>query len=863
MKNEREISNHFRVAIHKWMPITPNSKAKDGYFKDDNGVDTCCFSCTFSDAAVQKVINTQLEKLSLEEKQKVQVKDNEIIIGNHCLRAGTNQRARLNFTRFIDYRLSDLVFNRLDMFSKVAPSIDVLNKWIRSDWESGYKHNIDLPEDEVPSISITVNSFADSGCTVTFIKFPDVVGLFEPYCCMIVHKSDSPGNSKGGPLLYTYYPVSLEGGILATQFSIYRLETTTRQKKHIQSWINKRGITIGSEGYDANQLQSLLLYVMRPSIEVKEPYLLAYTKQLGKLGDVTGRETETHLLNSVMMAKNASIAVIVGEPGVGKTFVVEKFAQNNPSTRVLMVTMPDLSDSTHNTNDVLKKIFQEASVDGKTTLFLREVYPFLDKDLWGGVRQSFYALLRIKAGYPSVPLILELTFEQWKFVTSKFPEITEYAQDITVNEPPHHDVITILDRSIVKLEKQLLVSIEKECAESAVHLTNRFQGSLKLPGKALRLIERACSYKTSISKEKGESSIEIKNEDLEAIAKEIYGVTRGVNPLLKEMSTEEVKTALSKRVFAQDNAIEKISRSITRARAGLKPENKPIGVFLLAGSTGVGKTEIAKALADLFYGSEDSMVRYDMSEFYNYHVVARLLGSPVGYIGSEKGGEFVEKMVKNPYRVVLLDEFEKADPKIQDIFLQVFDDARLTDMRGTVANFSDSIIIMTTNLGAKDAFDEFNKKKVGFSSSDKLEGKSFESSYETSIQKGITKWLRPEFIARAELIVLKPLSKETGLKILQKILNRTNNFLKKREITVEVSEALFQYILDQGFSAEKGARFLERAWEDAIGFRLSEKLVEGNLAPGTLINFSMSKDREIEILVSNQNSQLRNPANIN
>ena len=471
-------------------------------------------------------------------------------------------------------------------------------------------------------------------------------------------------------------------------------------------------------------------------------------------------------------------------------------------------------------------------------------------------------------------------------------------QSVIVEEPSIEDTIQILKGLKDKYEAHHKVKITDEAIKEATILSERYITDRFLPDKAIDLIDEACS-KAKIksltkpdsfknlekelekkSKEKEEAIIsqnfekaaKIRDEEKElkdkiekqnekwknkesskaiSIGKEdiclvVSNWTKIPVTKLTETETEKLKNLdaeLKKRVIGQDEAIDVLAKAIKRARVGLKDENRPIGSFMFLGPTGVGKTELTKALAANMFGSESAMIRLDMSEYMEPHSVSKLIGSPPGYVGYDEGGQLTEQVRRKPYSIILFDEIEKAHPDVFNMLLQILDDGRLTDSNGRTVNFKNTVIIMTSNTGARNILEN---KTIGFASKDDSKN-TYERNKEEVIAE-LKRTFRPEFLNRLdEIIVFRKLDKESVKKIAKIMIDNSVSKLKERNIKIDIDDSVVEYISNVGFDDSYGARPLRRAVQSKIEDKFAEELLDGNIKDGDHIKL-MAKDDKVLML---------------
>ena len=551
--------------------------------------------------------------------------------------------------------------------------------------------------------------------------------------------------------------------------------------------------------------------------------------------------------------------------------------------------------------DRLKKIIEEIREDGNVILFIDEMHTLIGA---GGAEGAIDAsnILKPALARGEVQVIGATTLNEYQKYVEADAALERRFASVTINEPTPEVALTILKGLRPKYEKHHQLQITDEALESAVKLSKRYIASRFLPDKAIDLMDEAAArvrinnaqkvdkvsaIKKKLSelsqekteallKEDFEKAAEIRNEELKIQEKLEKQIQRDKdeedsNNYRVKVTAEDIAEVVSEwtgvpvtqinrsegdrlirlekilhnRVIGQDEAVKAVSKAIRRARSGLKDPTRPIGSFMFLGPTGVGKTELAKALAEAMFGSEDSMIRIDMSEYMEKYTTSRLIGSPPGYVGYDEGGQLTEKVRNNPYSVVLLDEVEKAHNDVFNILLQVLDDGFLTDSKGRKVDFRNTIIIMTSNLGATALRDE---KSVGFGAKD------VSDDYEAmaaKVRETLKKTFRPEFLNRLdETVVFHSLNKEEIHQIVKLMAKNIIDRIKEQNINLKITPAAIDIVAEAGFDAEYGARPIRRVLQDKIEDLLSEELLAGNIETGATVTIGAKKG-EITIKVKN------------
>lgn len=623
----------------------------------------------------------------------------------------------------------------------------------------------------------------------------------------------------------------------------------------------------------------------------------------GTLDPVIGRSAEITRVIEVLSRRTKNNPVLIGEPGVGKTAIVEGLAQaiiNNevPETlkgkRVMSLDMGTVVAGTKYRGEFeerLKKVMEEIHQAGNIILFIDELHTLIGA---GGAEGAIDAsnILKPALARGELQCIGATTLEEYRKYIEKDAALERRFQPVQVDQPNVEDAIEILKGLRDRYEAHHRIKISDEALVAAVKMSDRYISDRFLPDKAIDLIDEAGSkvrlrnYTTPPSLKELEAELEkVKNEKDAAVhsqefeqaaslrdkqtqlekkleeTKKEWQKTQGSNntsvtaddianvvaqwtgiPIAKIAETESQKLLnleeiLHNRVIGQADAVSSISKAVRRARAGLKDPKRPIGSFIFLGPTGVGKTELAKALAEAMFGEEDAMIRVDMSEFMEKHSVSRMVGSPPGYVGHDDGGQLTEKVRRKPYSVILFDEIEKAHPDVFNILLQVLDDGRLTDSKGRTVDFRNTVIIMTSNVGAQEIKDN---KFVGFG------GQTAAQDYETirkTMMDELKKQFRPEFLNRIDdIIVFHKLEKDQLKEIVTLMVEGLANRLKEQDIHISLTDAAKEKIADEGYDPEYGARPLARAIQKNIEDQLSEELLKGEELTGHHITIDYVDD---------------------
>lgn len=615
---------------------------------------------------------------------------------------------------------------------------------------------------------------------------------------------------------------------------------------------------------------------------------LTVIAQDGTLDPVVGRSDEITRVIEVLSRRTKNNPVLIGEPGVGKTAIVEGLAQaivqnEVPETlkgkRVMSLDMGTVVAGTKYRGEFeerLKKVMEEIHQAGNIVLFIDELHTLIGA---GGAEGAIDAsnILKPALARGELQCIGATTLDEYRKYIEKDAALERRFQPVTVDEPNTEDSISILKGLRDCYEAHHRINISDEAIEAAVNMSDRYISDRFLPDKAIDLIDEASSkvrlrnYTTppslkeleseleTVKKEKdaavhsqefenaanlrdkqtklekqledtknewkkaqGEKNTCVTAEDIAVVVANWTGI-----PITKLNETESerllnLETILHERVIGQNDAVKSISKAVRRARAGLKDPKRPIGSFIFLGPTGVGKTELARTLADAMFGEEDAMIRVDMSEFMEKHSVSRLVGSPPGYVGHDDGGQLTENVRRKPYSVILFDEIEKAHPDVFNILLQVLDDGHLTDSKGRKVDFRNTVIIMTSNVGAQELQ---NAKFVGFGA--KESGPDYETIRKTMMDE-LKQQFRPEFLNRVDDIIVFHKLEKTHLKeIVNKMAGNLTKRLSEQGIHITLSDSAQEKIADEGFDPEYGARPLTRAIQKHVEDNLSELILSG------------------------------------
>ena len=592
----------------------------------------------------------------------------------------------------------------------------------------------------------------------------------------------------------------------------------------------------------------------------------------GEIDPVIGRDQEITRVIEILNRRTKNNPVLIGEPGVGKTAVVEGLAQkivdgdvpqklqNKEVIRLDVVSLVQGTGIRGQFEERMQKLMKEISDRQDVILFIDEIHEIVGAGSAGDGNMDAGNILKPALARGELQLVGATTLNEYRII-EKDAALERRMQPVKVNEPSVDETITILRGIQKRYEDYHHVKYTDEAIEQAAVLSNRYIQDRFLPDKAIDLLdesgskknltlkfvdpqeiakriqssedaknealrsedfEKAAHFRDQIAKLRELSNQEMTDEetpvitekDIEAIIEEKTKIP--VGDLKEKEQTQLINLAddLKAHVIGQDDAIDKISKAVRRNRVGLGKANRPIGSFMFVGPTGVGKTELAKQLALELFGSQDSMIRFDMSEYMEKHSVAKLIGAPPGYVGYEEAGQLTEKVRRNPYSLILLDEIEKAHPDVMHMFLQILDDGRLTDAQGRTISFKDTIIIMTSNAGTGKA-----EANVGFGAA--REGTT------NSVLGQLGDFFSPEFMNRFDgIIEFKALSKENLLKIVDLMLAEVNAQIARNDIHLDVTQAVKEKLVDIGYDPKMGARPLRRTIQDYIEDAIADFYIE-------------------------------------
>ena len=641
------------------------------------------------------------------------------------------------------------------------------------------------------------------------------------------------------------------------------------------------------------------------------PTLDQYSRDLtllaaeGKLDPIIGREDETTRVIQILSRRGKNNPCLMGEPGVGKTAIVEGIAENIVSGRVpqmlsgkrlVSLDMSGLvakSKYRGEFEERIKKVIQEVAQAGNVILFIDELHTIIGA---GGAEGSLDAsnILKPSMARGEIQVIGATTIQEYRKYIEKDAALERRFQPVLVEEPSAEDTVAILKGIRHLYEEHHQVVITDEAVEAAVSLSARYVNDRFLPDKAIDLMDEAAArvhlgivgHKDTgralretlrqnsvdmedalaagdlaevrlLKEERAHIEDEVKKLDkkLKKAAKgkkvligenEIADIVAGwtkipVNKLTENEAARlaKLEAVLSKRVIGQEEAVTALAKAVRRGRVGLKDPKRPIGSFLFLGPTGVGKTEVSKALAEAVFGKEDAMIRIDMSEYMEKHSVSKLIGSPPGYVGHEDGGQLSEKVRRNPFSVILFDEIEKAHPDVFNILLQVLDEGHITDAQGRKVDFKNTIIIMTSNAGAQSIIEP---KRLGFGH--KEDEKQDHLKMKNSVMEEVRRIFKPEFLNRIDdTLVFRALNKEDMKKIVTLLTKELQKRCKDQlNLDLTIRDSAKAYIVEKAYDRKYGARPLKRKLQDEVEDRLAEAIVSGVIKTGDQVAVTVRKD---------------------
>ncbi len=636
---------------------------------------------------------------------------------------------------------------------------------------------------------------------------------------------------------------------------------------------------------------------------------LTAAARAGKLDPIIGRNNEIERLIQILSRRTKNNPVLIGEPGVGKTAIVEGLAhrivagdvpRSLENKRLVTLDIGALVAGTKYRGEFeerLKKVIDEIKTAGNCVLFVDEMHVLVGAGAAEGAVDAS-SILKPSLARGEIRCIGATTLDDYRKHVERDPALERRFQPVLVDEPTIEETIEILRGIKERYEEHHQVIITDEAIRAATILSARYIADRFLPDKAIDLVDEAASRvrikgtsapiglkeakkaletvrkdkEAAIASQQYEYAAELRDQEqhltemVEKLEREWQTGQRMERPVVTEENIAEVvsmwtripvtrlaqdetsrllhmEEALHKRIVGQDEAISLISKAVRRARAGLKDPRRPIGAFIFMGPTGVGKTELVRALAEFMFGSEEALIRLDMSEFMERHTVARLVGAPPGYVGYEEGGQLTEAVRRKSYSAILLDEIEKAHPDVFNILLQIFDNGHLSDAKGRRVDFRNTIIVMTSNIGAELIRKESTIGFVSRTDEAKVARISYEKMKEKLLEE-LKKTFRPEFLNRIDgVVVFHPLTKEHIIKIVDLMLSQVKKQLAEKDIGLEATEAAKELLGEKGYDPTFGARPLRRVIQNLVEDPLSEALLEGRFRPGETIIIDREGDQ--------------------
>ena len=620
----------------------------------------------------------------------------------------------------------------------------------------------------------------------------------------------------------------------------------------------------------------------------------------GKLDPVVGRDKEIERIMQVLSRRTKNNPVLIGEPGVGKTAVVEglaldivngKVPETLKDKQLYSLDLGSLVAGSRYRGDFeerLKKVLKEINQRGDIILFIDEIHTLVGAGAAEGAIDAA-SLLKPKLARGELQTIGATTLDEYRKHIEKDAALERRFQPVKVDEPSLEDTVLILKGLHDKYEAHHRVSYTDEALKAAAHLSDRYINDRFLPDKAVDLLDEAGARmrikrmtapeglrevddriaevrkekeaaidaqdfekaaglrdkERKLGEERAEKEKQWRSGELEDIAEvgedqiaEVLAHWTGI-PVLKLTEKESsrllnMEEELHKRIIGQDEAVKAVSRAIRRTRAGLKDPRRPSGSFIFAGPSGVGKTELSKALANFLFGSDDDLIQIDMGEFHDRFTASRLFGAPPGYVGYEEGGQLTEKVRRKPFSVVLFDEIEKAHKEIYNTLLQVLEDGRLTDGQGRVVDFKNTVLIFTSNLGTQDISKAVG---LGFTSANETDSDAQYDRMKNKVNDELKKHFRPEFLNRIdEIVVFHQLTRDEIVQMVELLIGRVETQLAERDMGIELTQKAKDLLAQRGFDPVLGARPLRRTIQREIEDQLSEKILYGEIGAGEIIS---------------------------
>ena len=583
-------------------------------------------------------------------------------------------------------------------------------------------------------------------------------------------------------------------------------------------------------------------------------YDITQAAREGKLDPLVGRENEIQRVIQILGRRRKNNPMLVGDPGVGKSAIVEGIAIKIVNgdippvladKRLISLDLGSIVAGTKYRGDFekrLKAIINETAANPDVILFIDEFHTIVGA---GGASGSLDAANMLKPALArgEIQCIGATTMDEFRKIVEKDGALDRRFQKITVERTDIQHSISILDKLKTNYENYHNVTYSDDAIEACVRMSERYITDRCLPDKAIDVMDETGSM---VRLKNPKKTACVSAEDVASMISKMTGIPSGQIAESEGVRLMKMGDKLRSRIIGQDEAIDKVVRAIQRGRAGIKDPGKPIGTFIFFGQTGVGKTQLAKSLAEYLFDSEDNMIRLDMSEYMEKFNVSRLIGAPPGYVGFEEGGQLSERVRRKPYCVVLLDEIEKAHPDVFNLLLQVMDEGRLTDSNGRTVSFRNTILIMTSNVGSRE-LDEYGSG-VGFSTS----VKNVQGNRKNVLEKAVKKAFPPEFINRVdEQVFFRPLDKDDIGRIIDIELKGLKKRVKEAGFEITITPSAKRFVADAGYDPSFGARPLKRAIRKYIEDPVSECIISNRMFGGKgtgKIKVSMSKDKESTVV---------------
>lgn len=631
---------------------------------------------------------------------------------------------------------------------------------------------------------------------------------------------------------------------------IKSLYNTIVNDKHCSAWntLEKMGI---DKSMTNTKLTSPLEYMPITANFATDYNVLAKNR---RFDPISSREKEINLIFEVMGRRIKNNPCLVGDPGVGKTAIIEGMAQminsgNVPpylkDKHIISVDISGIVSGSKFRGDFeerLNGVLNEAASNKEVILFFDEIHMLADAGTTSG-ESTMTALNILKPAISrgDVQIIGATTYPEYRKFIEKDKAFERRMELVDIPEPCINDAITMVKGVVPNYTSFHDCNLGDGVIESAVKLSDRYITDKRLPDKAITLIDDTAAH---IKRINGGQKFTVNVPDIHETISRMTGIDISDIDSESREKLNSLSTRLMSHVIGQDNAVVSVSKAIRRSKAGIKDPNRPIGSFLLVGPTGVGKTELCKALAIEFGGGIKNLIRFDMSEFMEKHSVSKLIGSPPGYVGYTDGGQLTEAVRRNPYSIILFDEIEKAHPDIFNIMLQILDDGILTDSQGIKVDFKNTVIIMTSNAGY--GVEDDNKKRVGFGNVDNST-KIDAEKVEKDALKALESTFRPEFLNRVDkTVVFNKLSEDNIKGIVELLLNQVNTRISESGIKISWDDIFVGYIAKVGFSDKYGARNIKRKIQDTLEDEIADRIINGDAVEGDVIQIAYSEQEGVQ-----------------